>query len=340
MAAEIKPSYGLERTILSEVVPLAVPFTVNLSVSTACNFKCNYCYHSLPKDQLDAIGFRRELMDWQMFLKAAEQISAFPVPLKTIFLFGWGEPLCNNLLPDMVSHLKQLKVAEQIAFITNGALLERNTSLALIKAGLDVMRVSLQGMSSKRYLETCKAKVDFEELVSNIRFFYENKTECQLYVKVIDVTLEDGDEERFYSTFRDISDRMYIERIVPGAKGVQYSDEVMARKSETIDDTWGNSFTERQVCPLCFYTLNILPNGDVYPCSCAIEDPAGLGNIRRTPLNDIWNGAVHRDFLKMQLRKERKNNPVCRDCINPNTSAKVEDDLDAHAEDILPRFIP
>lgn len=338
MSAEIKPSYGLERTILSEVVPLAAPFTVNLSVSTVCNFRCNYCYHCLPNDQLDAIGFHRELMDWQMFLRATEQIRAFQAPLKTIFLFGWGEPLCHKLLPNMIAHLKKLNVANQIAFITNGSLLDRSTSISIINAGLDVMRVSLQGMSSARYYETCKAKVNFDEMVDNIRFFYENKAQCQLFVKVIDVTLENGDENKFYSTFSDICDRMYIERIVPGAKGVEYSEEVKARKSDTIDDTWGNSFAERQVCPLCFYTLNILPNGDVYPCSCAIEDPAGLGNITRTTLKDIWNGAAHLDFLRMQLRKERKNNPVCRHCINPNTSAKAEDDLDKNVKHIDRRF--
>lgn len=338
MGSEIRPSYGLDRVCLNQVVPLDMPFTINMSVSTICNFKCSYCYHCLPKHKLDAIGFRRELMDWDVFLKAASQIAEFPRPLKTLFLFGWGEPLCNKQLPRMVEHLKKMNIAEQISFITNGVLLDKSTSRALIDAGLDIMRISLQGITAEKYLETCGVRINFEEFLDNIRFFYNNKKQCQLFVKVVDISLNEGDEDTFYSIFEDISDRMFVEKIVPGAQGVEYPEEVKARKNTTITDTWGNSHKERMVCPLCFYTLNILPDGDVYPCSCAIEDPAGLGNIHRAKLTDIWNGEKHRDFLLMHLRKKRGQNPACGPCINPNTSAKIEDDLDNNAEQIIDKF--
>jgi sulfatase maturation enzyme AslB (radical SAM superfamily) len=52
MSAEVKPAYGLERVHLAHVVPLTMPFTVFLSVSTVCNFKCKYCIHVLSKDSL------------------------------------------------------------------------------------------------------------------------------------------------------------------------------------------------------------------------------------------------------------------------------------------------
>ncbi len=334
MGSEIKPSYGLERIKLDEAVPLATPFTVFLSVATVCNFKCKYCIHSIGKAALSQKGFTPEIMPWEIFLEAAKQIQQFKSKLKTLFLYGVGEPMCNKRLPEMVAHLKKLNVAEEIAFITNGSLLDRKSSTALIDAGLDTLRISLQGMSSGKYREICDFKINFEELVENIRFFYENKGKTRLYVKIPDVALDAGDEDRFYQTFKAISDRMFVEKIVPVFHEIDYSSMI---KSTSTTDLWGNVHDVRMVCPICFYTLTVLPNGDVYPC-CMESDPAGLGNIKHTPLPAIWNGEKHLDFLRMQLEKKRMSNDICKHCTAPDTSAKLEDELDSRADEILSRF--
>jgi len=331
MSAEVKPAYGLERVQLGSVVPLAMPFTVFLSVSTVCNFKCKYCVHVLSKEQLSSKGFVPEIMSWETFELAAGQIARFPARLKTIFLYGVGEPLCNKQLPRMIRHLKELDVADQIAFITNGALLDRTTTDALIDAGLDTIRFSIQGITSEKYHEICGAKVDFGNLVDNIRYLYQNRKQCQVYVKIADVALEEGDEARFYNIFNEISDRMFVERIVPVFHEIDYS--TMIRES-TVTDLWGNEHETRMVCPICFYTLTVFPNGDVYPC-CMESDPAGLGNIGQQALTEIWNGRKHTEFMRMQLEKKRMRNPICKNCTAPDTSAKLEDELDSCAKAVL-----
>jgi radical SAM protein with 4Fe4S-binding SPASM domain len=334
MGSEIKPSYGLERIKLNEAVPLTTPFTVFLSVATVCNFKCKYCIHSIGKAALAQKGFFPEIMSWEIFLEAAQQIKQFKTKLKTLFLYGVGEPMCNKRLPEMVAYLKKLDVAEEIAFITNGSLLTRESSLALIDAGLDTLRISLQGMSSEKYFEICDYRINFEELVDNIRFYYENKGNANLYVKIPDVALDNGDEERFYQTFKPISDRMFVEKIVPVFHEIDYSSMI---KSTSTTDLWGNIHDVRMVCPICFYTLTVLPNGDVYPC-CMESDPAGLGNIKDTSLPAIWNGEKHLNFLKLHLEKKRMSNDICKHCTAPDTSAKLEDELDSCAGDILSRI--
>lgn len=334
MGSEIKPAYGLERIKLSEAVPLPTPFTVFLSVSTVCNFKCKYCIHSIGPAALAQKGFTPEIMSWEVFLEAAEQIKGLKSKLKTLFLYGVGEPMCHKRLPEMIAHLKTLDVADEIAFITNGSLLTREKSTALIGAGLDTLRISLQGMNSKKYRDICDYEIDFYKLVENIRFYYENKGNSNLYVKIADVALEEGDEEKFYRTFEKISDRMFVEKIVPVFHDIDYSTMI---KNATTTDLWGNVHDLRMVCPICFYTLTVFPNGDVYPC-CMESDPAGLGNIMDTPLSAIWNGETHRNFLKMQLLKKRMANPICKHCTAPDTSAKMEDELDSCAAEILARL--
>jgi radical SAM protein with 4Fe4S-binding SPASM domain len=334
MSSEIRPAYGLERVKLSEVTPLPMPFTVFLSVSTVCNFKCKYCIHALSKNQLTQKGFIPQIMSWETFTLAAEQIKRFPSKVKTIFLYGVGEPLCNRLLPRMVKHLKDLDITEQIAFITNGALLDKSMSLALVNAGIDTIRFSIQGLSSEKYKEICGINVDFNDLLRNISYLYRNKSNCEIFVKIADIALDNGDESRFYDIFKEISDRMFIERIVPVFHDIDYSDMI---REGAITDLWGNEHETRMVCPICFYTLTVFPNGDVYPC-CMESDPANLGNIAHTSLTEIWNGKQHLGFLKMQLKKNRMHNAICRHCTAPDTSAKLEDELDSCADIVLSRM--
>ena len=72
--AEIKPSCGLEREWLYKCIPLKTPFTLNIVTSTVCNFKCEYCVHSLRSEEKNALGLKPEVMDMQMFQKILEQI--------------------------------------------------------------------------------------------------------------------------------------------------------------------------------------------------------------------------------------------------------------------------
>ena len=38
--------YARERTPLEEVIPLQAPFSVQVDICSACNMKCNFCFHS------------------------------------------------------------------------------------------------------------------------------------------------------------------------------------------------------------------------------------------------------------------------------------------------------
>lgn len=334
MKSEIKPGYGLERVILKDAVPLDMPFTLFLSVSTVCNFKCKYCIQALSNVELKNKNFIPEIMDWEIFQQAADQTMSFQRQLKTIFLYGVGEPLCNKRLPDMVSYLKKINTAEQISFITNAGLLNKEVALRLIDSGLDILRISIQGLSSEKYYEICGVKINFDELIDNIRFFYENRKNCKLFVKIVDVALDEGDEDKFYKIFANISDRMYVEKIVPVFHEIDYTKMI---KNSLVTDLWGNPHETRMVCPICFYTLTVFPNGDVYPC-CMESDPADLGNIKNIPLAEIWNGKTHKQFMKMQLMKKRMSNKICKHCTAPDTSAKLEDELDTVADKLVHLF--
>lgn len=69
---------------------------------------------------------------------------------------------------------------------------------------------------------------------------------------------------------------------------------------------------------ICLDFLNhmvIRRNGDV--SICVRFDPKGvgiIGNCLKTPLADIWNSPLRKDWMKHQIEGNRKNIPLCSKC--------------------------
>lgn len=333
MVSEIKPIYGTERIKLSEAIPLTTPFSLFVFPTTYCNFKCIYCGHSLGLQKMkEKYDFVPQTMSMETYLKIIEQMKEFPDKLKMLSLTGQGEPLLNKELPLMVELAKEANIAERIEIITNGALLTPEIAEGLTGAGLDTLRISLQGLSSEKYKEICGKNINFEEFMKNIKYLYQHKKKTDIFVKVMDVSLEEGEEEKFYQLFGDCSDRMYIEKMLPAYEGVEITQNMQ------VDyDRYGRRHQKRAVCPLPFYMLGIFPNGDVEPCD-TIYKPVVLGNVNQDSLFDIWNGQKIREFWRMQLQNERCSNKRCAACCAPDDVSHPEDILDDDAKRLIKIF--
>ena len=329
----IKPIYDDKRVKLSEVVPLNTPFSIYLSPTSACNFKCIYCAHSLDLAEMKKrYGFVKETMTLDTYIKAITQLSQFPEKIKLLSLTGHGEPLLNKNIADMVKIAKESKVFERVEIISNGSLLSKEMSKNLISSGLDTLKISLQGISSSKYGEICKTNINFEKYMENIQYFYKNRKATQLFAKILDVALEKDEEEKFYNLFSNCSDRMFIEKVQKTYDGVKVTDQL-----DINYDRQGRVIEKRKVCPLAFFMLGIQPNGDVKPCD-SIYVPIVLGNVNFDNIADIWQSKKHLGFWRLQLTKKRHTNTFCKVCCAPDDVSQPEDVLDEAAEKILSRL--
>ena len=56
-----------ERGMLYNVIPLRTPFSIYLDPSSACNFKCNFCYQGIHDRELRQLGFVPKIMEFDLF---------------------------------------------------------------------------------------------------------------------------------------------------------------------------------------------------------------------------------------------------------------------------------
>ncbi len=324
-----------DRNNLSDVVPLETPYKINIDVASACNFKCKFCFHALDDAMLKSSGFKPRIMDYRLFENIIEQISQFPEKVKCIGLTGIGEPLLNKRLPDMIKLTKDRDVADKVVVTTNASLLHPKLSEALVNAGLDELIISVESMTDEGYQSITGAKVNFEQLLNNIRYLYKHRKECLVFAKIVDMAFDsDNDQRDFHVLFDGISDMAYVERIIPQFKPVDYEPMNLNYK-ETI---YGKEAMPINVCSMIFYAMQIAANGNVCPCCVDYNETVVFGNIEKKDLYNIWNSSRFNEFRKQHLLGRRREIELCHDCRYFIYNIRDEDILDNNSKMILEKM--
>lgn len=322
---------GGQRTPLVDVLPLETPYIVQIFPVYACNFKCNYCIHSVPEKDRGYITNQR-MMDFEIYKKVIDDLKEFPQKIKMLRFAGTGEPLLHKDIAKMVAYAYEKQVAESIDIVTNSVLLTPGLSDELIKAGLSKLRVSIQGISSLKYKEITQRDVELQQMISNLKYFYDTKKDTSVYIKIIDCALEDSEEQIFFNMFGDVCDTIAIEHLLPAIHQIDYNKKFDEKLSKYTQN--GNEILNAEICPQPFYLMQVNPEGNIVPC-CAMETTTVIGNIVEQSAYDIWNGEKFNRFRRNHLSKQKAIYEVCKVCESYKYAMFNEDLLDNHANQLL-----
>lgn len=339
MKAEFKPSYDKNRQILKEIIPLDSPFTAFIEPTRYCNFKCFYCLHSTLGKKDSAFvktGYARKHLDFSLYQKMLADMSLFPKKLRRIVFSGLGEPLMNPEISDMISLAKSMNIAERLDIITNASLLTPKLTDKLIFAGTSRIQISLQGLSGTKYREVCGVEVNFENLVENIKYLYENKGECKIFIKIIDAMIDNESErEKFFDFFGNICDQIFVEHLIT----LQHQMGDHNGKADNSRNLNNEEVEYREVCPVIFYMLQIDADGNVFPCPVSgLPKVLSMGNVYSESLFDIWNGNKRTNFILSHLSLNRKKIPTCSVCSALTCIIDPNEYLDDAVQDLIQHF--
>jgi len=204
---------------------------------------------------------------------------------------------------------------------------------ALVGAGLDLLKVSVEAVSDEGYREITKRRFDYEQLVERVAYLFEHRQQCKVYAKIIDYGLSDEQKLKFYDDFSSISDYITID-YVSGWSVTSAVDLKQGYEHDRYLDL--PTKNKKDVCPFPFYTLSINFNGTVSICCVDWSWSTLVGDLREESLKDLWNGDRLFQFRKMHLLKAGYDNKACREC---DARDGLPDNIDAHADEILSRLI-
>lgn len=334
MKAILAPRINLEnRTRLEDIIPLSTPMNLFLDPSSVCNSRCKFC----PTGDGNLIRKTKRWqgqMDYNLYKKIIDDLKEFDKPLNTLRLYKEGEPLLNRRLADMVRYAKESGSVKYIDTTTNGLLISPERMKPILDAGLDRINISVNGMSDDQYLQFTGIHVNFKKYVSNITKLYEMKGNCEICIKITGDYLTEEEKTRFYNTFGNISDRIFIENMAPCWPEFDVEDRLGVEITKGIyQQPIGNVNT----CPYIFYMLSINSDGTVSLCFLDWAHKLIIGDIRKQSLKEVWESDALFQHQFQNLRGNRKKNTVCAQCSQ--LSHGQPDNIDRYAEVLADRLV-
>jgi len=320
-----------DRLILVEAVPLAAPQCIRIEPAQICNFRCEFCPLSLESYRQNATG---GLMDFNLFLSVIEDIQRSFSHVKTIMLVGMGESLLHPRIADMVSAITKCSLADTVEITTNASLLKPELSDALVSAGLNMIRLSINGLSDSDFKHFTGVNIDFEEYVHNIAYLFSNRKQMKVYAKILNYMVKTPERyEQFVQIFKPISDMLSVENLIEGSPDIDYQQ--IAGEGISFDQTQSNTaLVKTNICSMPFYTLQINVDGTVYPC--CTPGVSCIGNVQNTSLKEIWEGPSY-EFQRRML--DGVNGiTFCESCKSMKYRVYPEDSLEGHANALKKKF--
>lgn len=310
MANRDRLEYANARENLSSVVPLDTPYVLFLDPCGACNFKCRFC----PCNNSD---FKKEerhaVMGMELFHKILDDIEEFPEQIKVINLYGFGEPLLHPHYIEMVEEIKKRNLCRELRCTTNGFLLAPELNRKLVRAGIDMVRISVEALTEQDYKDICGVDIDLEKFIANIGDLYQvsRNTNTKVSVKTLNVALaDDKDANRFYDMFESISDYTYIQDTTQA-----WSEfEAYVPEGNYEAGNIGDMKDEDKICSFALTNMAVHSNGSVGVCPQDWKFATEYGNVFHSSLKEMWNSEKLKGFRIAHLSGNRRKIPYCKDC--------------------------
>lgn len=275
----------------------AFPSYFEIETVNACNARCPMC-------TIDDWDRRDGLMDDELFVKIAGEISEHTDTVKRVQLFRDGEPLLDKKLALKTEMLKSAGV-KKVGISTNAALLTKSKSRALLEAGMDEVILSIDSLVPATY-ESIRKGLRFDEVFANVHdFIYERDRQgstCQAWVRMIRQEANKHEWPMFEAYWRKI---------------VRDSDRVDYRNIHN----WGTQLKDfRQIAPanvvkpcVALWSLMVIfADGQVPRCNVDYNNKHPVGNVRDSSIAELWQGQIQNALRTQHLRGERTD--ICKGC--------------------------
>lgn len=311
-------------------VPLRNVF---LHVTKACNLNCTYCYFSARKPLPDEMTTAEFAALWP-------QLAALR-PGKVV-LTG-GEPLVRG---DILTLLQGLRDADPEHHVkrclnTNGHLVTPELARRLVGLA-DEVRVSLDGLRERN--DALRGRGNFDAAFRALKTFYEVGFEPKVLITITTGNIDDL-EELICLLFEHKLTRLSFNNFRPIGRGDGRWDwrADPQRVREAMTRAWQRCHpdlpipsrhveAEHDQCHCGVGTmLNILPNGDVFPCHVLTSPEFRCGNVREHNLLEICRATgLLGDLAALDFRELAKQDEALADLSRPgvclgNVYAKTKD---------------
>ncbi len=327
-------SLQTKRIDLSANIPLQKPFTIYIEPTNICNFKCNFCPHSLENFKEESGGvFSLSEKSFNIILN---QIKEFQ-KISTLNLHYMGEPFVNKNIIKFISLAKKANISKNVIVTSNGSLIKEKIFYDLCKSNLDYLRVSIYAGSEIKHNTTTKSKIPLKKILEQLTALHKFKLENNIkkphvYIKMIRSENE-KENNLFFKNFKNAGNEIELEDVMDWNSYDKKSFLNIPKKDFPKQKTMS---IKKEVCPFPFYTLVVHADLNVSVCCVDWNKKTVVGSLKKNTLKEIWLGGKLRDFQRMHLTKRAAELEGCKNCTYLHTA---RDNLDNVSKETVARFL-
>ncbi|MFO7634980.1 MAG: radical SAM protein [Caldilinea sp.] len=205
-----------------------LPRQLYIEVTNHCNSLCISCPltydHFLPYEP-------KHHLSWEDFRRIVDQA---PV-IERAILHGIGEPLLNRDLPRFVAHLKARGAT--VLFNTNGVLLDERRGDALVEAGLDELRISIDAVTPELYARL-RGIDQLPRILRNLRAFvarHGGRTSPRVSLWLVGMQENLHQLPAFVRLGADLGvQEVYLQRLVYFGNGSRIADDATMTQEQSL----------------------------------------------------------------------------------------------------------
>jgi radical SAM protein with 4Fe4S-binding SPASM domain len=270
------------------------PTRIHIESTNVCNLDCLFCPYGRQTRQKGYMGI-------ELFKKLIEECRGHEVKLWLHFL---GEPLLNRDLPSMIRFAKARGIP-QVGFSTNGFFLTRELGEKLIRAGLDRLECSVDGVDPASYQHLRRSR-EFPRVVTNLQNFLQLRNAMGLERPIVTLQFMRTPETVAFLPQAEA----FWKRLLRG-RDFLMTIEDMSFAGSMREARYA---IERQPCKWLWNYLVVLWNGDVVTCASDFDGSRVMGNVRQQSLRAIWHSPAYEELRQKHGEKRFHEGGICAAC--------------------------
>ena len=239
-----------------------------------------------------------------------------------------GEPLLDKKIAERIRKLKDIGM-KHVNISTNAQLLTKERAQELLEAGLDDIRISLDGFTKETF-EKVRKGLNYDMVKENVLIDH---------VTASGVTVEINTKEENVLNLIEMRNCMDSEmeiriRMVELEENKAEREDWLAYWKSKVKDTdkvqlmpmhtWSGKIAEEEQERIIFYadkpcisvfsSFTINYDGTVQLCDSDIEQQVVLGNIINASVREIWQGEKFELIRRQHANGKRNQIAICQGC--------------------------
>ena len=292
------------------------PYEWEIDTTNICQLKCPLCHTGLGTIHRD-----KGVMSFDVFTKVIDQIQNSCIWLT---LYSWGEPFLNRRIHEFVAYAHSKKIATIISSNLNKPLTPEMAE-QIVKAGLDVLIVSLDGITQEVY-EVYRVDGHLDRVLDNLRLLAETKKRLGSATPHIEwqfIVMRQNEHQ--LEEARVLADELAVDSIVFKKVDFPHGESDPAEAERWLPrqhpeylraDPFYKPYQEDgTVCWRLWRSAVVNWDGGLAPCCYLTDKEQDFGDADTTPLKEIWNGPNYTTARGLFKKGETPEQYVgCLDC--------------------------